>query len=184
MKKYILDALVFTILLFLWSGFTQMLPWGVPSAQKITVRSDSSTHKIPGLIKLQANTLTTSSFDPIFNHKISTYTTNNTFSWIVTQPLKTDYTSYFIGEAITQFFVGMLLTFLLTLTTHHKIQTRVLVVCIVAILAWTATYGQLINWWGMPPDYAVGVGANLIIGWGLISLLVSRFILKSETHQK
>ena len=42
MKKHLLALLVFTVLLFLWSGLTQILPWGVPTAQKITVQSDSA----------------------------------------------------------------------------------------------------------------------------------------------
>lgn len=180
MKKYVLSALVFTILLFLWSGLTQMLPWGIPTSQKITVQSNSIVNEIHNLIKLQPNTLTTNDFDSIFNHKISTYTTDSTFSWIITQPLKTNYTSYFIGEVITQFLVGIFLTILLVLTQKHKIQTRMLFICIVGLVAWTATYGQLLNWWAMPAVYAIGVGVNLMIGWLVSGFLVSRFILKSE----
>lgn len=180
MKKYLSAILVFTVLLFLWSGFTQMLPWGIPTAQKITVQSDSIADEIPGLIKLQANILTTADFDATFNHKISTYTTDSTFSWIVTQPFQASYSGYFIGEIITQFFVGLLLTALLVLTTNHQTSTRILLICIVGLVAWAVTYGQMINWWGMPLSYAVGIGVNLIIGWSLAALLVSRFIIKSK----
>ncbi len=180
MKKHLLALLVFTVLLFLWSGLTQILPWGVPTAQKITVQSDSAANRIPNLIKLEPNTLTTNNFDSTFNNKISTYTTDKTFSWIVTQPLKTDYTSYFISEIVTQFFIGALLTLLLVLTKNHKIQTQMMFIGIVGLVAWAATYGQLLNWWAMPATYAIGVGVNLIIGWLSTGFLVSRFILKSE----
>ncbi|MBD81440.1 MAG: hypothetical protein CL840_21155 [Crocinitomicaceae bacterium] len=180
MKKYLLASLVFTVLLFLWSGITQMLPWGIPTTQKITVQSGDIANEPSNLIKLQPNALTTNDFDSTFNHKISTYTTNATFSWIVTQPLRTDYTSYFVGEIITQFFVGVLLVVLLLLTKNHNIQTRMLFVGIVGLITWVATYGQLLNWWALPATYAIGVGANLIIGWLVTCFIVSRFILKPE----
>ena len=184
MKKYLLASLVFTILLFLWSGFTQMLPWGIPTTQKITSQSDRIANEVPDIIKLQPNTLTTHDFDSTFNHKISTYTTDNTFSWIVTQPLKTDYTSYFIGEIITQFSVGVLLTLLLILTKTYNIQTRMMFIGVVGLVAWVATFGQMINWWAMPAEYAIGVGVNLMIGWLVSGFLVSRFILKPEIQQR
>jgi len=180
MKRYLLASLVFTVLLFLWSGFTQMLPWGVPSTQKITVQSDNNTNDVPDLIRLAPGALTTSSFDSTFNHKISTYTTDGTFSWIITQPLTRDYSSYFIVEIITQFFVGLLLILLLVLTKNHNMQTRMLLIASAGLVAWLATYGQLMNWWALPATYAVGVGANLIIGWLLTCFIVSRFILKPE----
>lgn len=180
MKKYLLASLVFTILLFLWSGFTQILPWGIPTAQKITVQSHVVSNEIPNLIKMHPNTLTTKEFDAAFKNKISTYTTDNTFSWIVTQPLKSNYTSYFVGEVITQCLVGILLTLLLALTKNHTLQSRMLFILIIGFTAWVATYGQLLNWWGMPITYAVGVGVNLIVGWLLTGFIVAKFILKSE----
>ena len=179
MKKYLLASLVFTTLLFLWSGIAQMLPWGIPTAQKIAVHSDRIAKEIPHLRRVPPNTLTTHDFDSTFNHQISTYSTDKTFSWIVTQPLKEDYTSYFIGEIFTQFFVGILLTILLALTTNHQPQTRMMMVGIAGLIAWVATYGQLLNWWGMPINYAVGIGVNLIIGWLFTGFIVSKFILKS-----
>lgn len=180
MKRYLFASLVFTILLFVWSGFTQMLPWGVPSAQKITIRSEVTANDPADLIRRQANELTTADFDATFNNKISTYSTDQTFSWIVTHPVRTDYTGYFIGELITQFSVGVLLTLLLALTKNYTTQKRMMLIALVGLLAWAATYGQLLNWWGMPALYAVGVGVNLIIGWLVTSFLVSRFILRSQ----
>jgi hypothetical protein len=180
MKRYLFSILAFTILLFMWSGLTQMLPWGIPTAQKITVQEESIANEPPNLIKLQPNTLTTEDFDSVFNHKISTYTTEKTFSWIITQPLKTDYSSYFIGEIITQFLVGILLTLLLVLTKSFKTQKRMMLVGAISLIAWLGTYGQLLNWWAMPATYAIGVGVNLMIGWLTTCFLVSRFILKHE----
>ncbi len=180
MIKYLLASLVFTVLLFLWSGFTQMLPWGIPTAQKITVQSGSIDSALPNLITLQPGTLTTNDFDATFINKISTYTTDKTFSWIVTQPLRTGYSSYFMKELVTQFFVGILLTLLLVFTKTYKTQTRMLFIGAVGLLAWVATYGQLLNWWALPATYSIGIGVNLIFGWLAACFLVSRFILTSE----
>lgn len=178
MKKYILASITFAVLLFLWSGFTQILPWGVPSAQKITVQASDSNSNLTDLIVAQKNALTTVSFDSTFNDEISTYTTDRTFSWIITQPVRSDYSGYFIGEILTQFLVGVLLTILLSLTLNYSIRTRMKFIVIVGLVAWAATYGQLINWWGMPLKYALGVGVNLLVGWVVTGYLVSRFILK------
>lgn len=179
MKRYLFATLLLTVFLYLWSGITQMLPWGVPSTQKITTRSASMPNDPDDLIRLQANELTTANFDPTFNNKISTYSTDQTFSWIVTHPVRTDYTGYFIGELITQFSVAVLLTLLLALTKNYATQKRMMLIALVGLLGWAATYGQLLNWWGMPALYAVGVGVNLIAGWLATSFLVSRFILRS-----
>ncbi|MEQ9262906.1 MAG: hypothetical protein RLP14_07095 [Owenweeksia sp.] len=180
MKKYFLATIVCVILLFLWSGFTQIFPWGVPTAQKITAQTKADSGEVPDLLRIEPHTLTTDKFDAAFNHKISTYTTDHTFSWIVTQPLKTDYTGYFIGEVITQLVVAMLLVLLLVLTADRSIKMRMLLVGITGLLAWAATYGQLLNWWGMPLTYAIGVGVNLISSWLVIAFLVAKLILKPK----
>jgi len=182
MKKHLVAVTVFTIALFLWSGFTQILPWGIPTAQKISTQSKAVSDEIPDLIHLKPGSLVSNEFEPIFNHKISTYTTDNTFSWIITQPLKTNYSSYLIGEVITQFFVAILLTLLLVMTKNHTIYSRMMLIAVVGLLAWGATYGQLLNWWAMPSSYAIGVGVNLLIGWLFTGFLVSKFVIKS-THK-
>ena len=183
MKRIVYAVITYTILLFLWSGFTQILPWGIPSAQKISVQSKENSKEIPNLIYLKPNTLTTDYFDKTFNHKISTYTTNDTFSWIITQPLQTDYSGYFIKELITQFFVAILLTILLILTIKLELKTKLTIILVVGILIFSSTYLQLMNWWGLPARYALGVGANLIFGWSFSSFIVSKYILKNEEQK-
>ena len=180
MKKYATAVIIYTILLFVWSGFTQVLPWGIPTAQKITTQSKEFIKEIPNLIKVEQNNLTTDAFDKTFNNRISTYTTNNTFSWIITQPLQNDYSGYFINEIIVQFFVGALLTCILAFTIKLDLKTRLSIIFIMGFLAFTATYGQLMNWWRLPPKYALGVGLNLIAGWTLSSFIISKYILKTS----
>ena len=117
MKKVTLSAVVSTAVLFLWSGVTQMLPWGVPTTQNVSVQTSTHDSEVPNLVKLPVHSLTTEQFDAQFINKVSTYTTDETFSWIVTQPLREDYSTYFIVEAITQFVVALLIAFLLMITS-------------------------------------------------------------------
>ena len=182
MKKIITSIIVCTLILFLLSGVAQMLPWGIPTTQNISEQSLPSEQQdnIPNLIKFPPNTLTSEEFDNQFINKISTYTTDHTFSWIVTQPIQNDYSGYFIKEILTQLIVGILLTILLLLTITLKLKTRLTIIVLFGLLAVTSTYGQLMNWWQLPASYAIGVGINLIIGWLITSFIVARFILKSK----
>lgn len=184
MKKIIISTLISTILLFLWGGASQMLPWGISTTQNITVQTEElqEQSKVSNLIKLKPNELTTEKFEDQFLDKISTYVTDNTFSWIVTQPYQKDYSSYFIKEVITQLIVAILLSITLFLTLQLKLKTRMLLILVLGICASTAIYGQLMNWWGIPARYALGVSFNLIIGWILVSYISARYILKSKNY--
>ncbi len=182
MKKLIFATLILTLLLFLWSSATQMFPWGVPTAQNITVQTgeQGENSPVPNLLQLPASTLTTEAFDAQFIDKISTYTTDKTFSWIVTQHLQNDYTAYFVGEFITLLIVSIFLTILLLLTVQLDLRTRMAIVVVAGLAAVSATYGQLMNWWRLPTIYALGVSLNLLIGWTLTCYISARFIVKSK----
>lgn len=179
MKKIILSTLVFTLLLFLLSGLTQLLPWGIPTTQNISAQtvpiSDPSVSK---LITRLPNELTTQDFDGQFMDQISTYTTDNSFSWIITQPLQKDYSQYFIREALTQLVVAFLLSVLLFLTLQQKLKTRLLIIAVAGAIASVGTYGQLMNWWAMPVAYGIGVSLNLILSWTIVGFISARYIIK------
>lgn len=177
MKKILLSTIVSLILLFIWSGITQLLPWGVPTAQKVSVQT-SSALDIPDLIRLPAHTLTTDEFESRFMHKVSTYQTDRTFSWIVMQPLQNNYTRYFMYEAMTQLMVALLLSMILYLTAKLNNRIRLLIIGLMGTLAAAATYGQLMNWWGLPASYALGVGVNLILGWLAAGFVIVKLIIK------
>jgi hypothetical protein len=183
MKKIIISTIVSTVILFLWSGLTQLFPWGVPTAQAISSQTIKKTESFqtPNLIELPANSLTTENFDNQMVDKISTLTTDKTFSWIITKP--TTYYNvgqYFMREVLTQFIVALLMALILFYTTKLNLKTRLTITIIVGIIAVTAIYGQMLNWWGMPAIYALGAGFNLIFGWVLISFVSSKWIIKSE----
>jgi len=102
MKKLIIATFFATVILFIWSGVTQMLPWGIPTTTNVAVSNDMVNRDLQYQHVVPPNTLTTEAFEAQFNNSISTYTTGNTFSWIVMQPLKSDYSGYFIKEILTQ----------------------------------------------------------------------------------
>ena len=178
MKKIIISTLISAVILFLWSGITQMLPWGISSTQNISTQVNNQVDA-PNLIELSPGSLTTDQFETQFLDKISTLSTDNTFSWIITQPLQTDYSAYFIKEFITQLIVSLLLAFLLHFTVALNLKTRIQIVLLAGLCAAIATYGQLMNWWALPAAYGLGVGLNLIIGWTIAAFTSARFIIPS-----
>lgn len=180
-KKIIISTIVSTVILFLWSGVTQMFPWGVPTAQSISSQTSKQTESFqtPNLIEFPANTLTTEKYDEQFVNKISTLTTDKTFSWIIAKPVNYyNVSNYFIREILTQLLVALLLATLLVLTIGLPNQKRLTIIAISGLLAVTAIYGQMMNWWGVPAIYALGAGLNLIIGWTLSAFVSSKFIIK------
>ncbi|MEO0075654.1 MAG: hypothetical protein ABIK31_06065 [candidate division WOR-3 bacterium] len=182
-KKLIISTLASTVILFLWGGLTQMFPWGVPTTQTISTQSNNQTgsFKTPNLIELPPNSITTEKFDEQFVNKISTLTTDKTFSWIITSPIDNyNVSAYFIKEIFTQLLVGFFLALVLTLTVKLSIKTRLFLVGLSGILAVTAIYGQMMNWWGLPSIYALGAGFNLIVGWLIAGIISTKFIIKSE----
>lgn len=185
MKKITISTLVSTVILFMWSGLTQMFPWGVPTAQTITAQSlkQAETFEVPNLIALQPNSLTTDKFDELFVDKISVYSTDRTISWVIAKPLNYyNIEAYFTKEIVTQFIVALLLALLLSITTKLDNRARILLIGISSVAAVTGIYGHMLNWWGMPTIYALGAGINLVFGWIISSFVSIRFIIKTEDN--
>lgn len=180
MKKLIFATLAMTVILFLWSGISQMFPWGVPSTQVVSTQSvPSAAFQVENVLELEAGTLTTDRFDEVFVNKISTLSTDKTFSWIISQPIdQYDAMRYFLFEIITQFLVALILATLLSLTTGLSFGKRIQLVLLGGVLAVAAIYGQQMNWWGVPAVYALGSGFNLIVGWNIAAVVTAKWILK------
>lgn len=182
-KKVIFSTVTSAVLLFLWSGVSQFFPWGVPTAQTVSTQSTNKTESFqtPNLIELPPNSLTSEKFDSQFVNKISTLTTDKTFSWIISSPIERyDVAGYFIREIVTQVLVGFFLALLLLTTARLPNKDRLLLVGLSGVLAVAAIYGQMMNWWGMPAIYALGAGFNLIIGWSIAGYITASFIIKSH----
>lgn len=182
MKRILISCLAMTVILFLWSGLGQLFPWGVPSAQNVSAAKTSSSYEgsIANQVQVPSASLTTDDFDTRFMGHISTYTTDNSFSWIVTQPVPESYGGYFGREVLNQFLVALILSLLLYLSRSLPFKERMLLVLLAALAACTATYGQFLNWWQMPLAYGLGASLNLIFGWILVAFISARFILPSK----
>ena len=182
-KKIIISTLLGTLILFLWSGVTQMFPWGVPTAQSISAQSSkqTSSFQTPNLIELPAGTLTTAQFDDQMLGKISTLTTDKSFSWIISSPIAYyNVGNYFMREVVTQLFVALLLSLILWQMRQLSMNDRLKFIGFAGLLAVIGIYGQQINWWGMPLIYGLGAGVNLIIGWLLVAFVASKWVIKEE----
>jgi len=180
MKKIIFSTLISTVILFMWSGATQMFPWGVPSTQIVTTQSDDKTkYENPRMIELPPYSLTTEKFDPQFVNKISTLTTDDTFSWIISTPAgKNSMGVYFAREVLTQLAVALLLAIFLLMTVKLDLKTRLGLVLLFGVTTVAATYGQLMNWWGLPAMYALGAGFNLVVGWMLATWVSAKWVIR------
>jgi len=185
--KFLVSVVIVTVILFLWSGISQMFPWGVPSSNTLrsTSNSEVKNFQAPNLKSFKANELTTDKFDEEMVNKVNTLTTDKTFSWIVTKPISYyNPMKYFFGEIITQLFVALILTLIILFTAGLKINLRILFVVLIGILSSVSIYGQLFNWWGLTVQYALGASINLILGWVLGSLIPIIFIYKHRLKDR
>jgi len=183
MKKFILSTLAITIILFLFGGLAQMFPWGIPSTQVITAQSGEQTEafQAPQEIKMDPGSLTTEKFDEVMVGKISTLTTDKSFSWIISAPIaRYDAGTYFVLELLTQFMVAVFLTVLLFLSRQMPLSKRVLIMLIAAIAVVSSIIGQQLNWWAMPAIYGLGVGINLMISWTIAYYISAKWIIRRE----
>ncbi len=169
---------VFTVLamatvLFVWSGVTQCLPWGVPTTPQYDasgrpphdMQSETTVRAAPG-------TWTTAAFDAQLGSSMLTLTTERTFAWIVAVPITAyDPARYFALELAAQLAVSLGLVALTLLTKELSRSRRLGAVAIAALAASVASYGQMMNWWGMPAWYGIGMSANLTVGWLLAARL-------------
>lgn len=167
-----------TLTLFCWSGLCQVFPWGVP-----TVRTFAETSAEPSafgavLQRVTPGTLTTGGFDEQLGDGIATLTTDRSFAWVVSVPLRRyDPTRYFLGELLCQLVCSMLLVLGLRLLEPVPRPRRLAIVGLLAAAATVGTYGVMTNWWGLPLRYSGGMSVNLVIGW-LLGAAVITFVLE------
>jgi hypothetical protein len=181
LATFLLATLVGTVVLFLWSGLAQALPWGVPRTQTLSTQSPGGVESFqtPNLVALPPGSLTTDAFDERMADRVSTLTTDRTFSWIVAKPIAYYRpAAYFAREAATQLVVAALLAALLLLLPDAPLATRLGLVALAGSAAVAGSYGAQMNWWGLPPAYGVGVGFNLVVGWLMATAAMSLWPLR------
>jgi hypothetical protein len=175
--RFITTIVACTLMLFVWSGLSQLLPWGVP-----TVRNFSQTTAPPtsfGATPEQhmPGELTTPAFDEVLGSGIATLTTDRSFAWIVSVPRERyDPTRYFVREFVTQFGCAVILVVAVGLLSPLSSRKRLGVLALFGVGASLATYGVMTNWWGLPLLYSGGLSANLVAGW-LLAASVANALL-------
>jgi hypothetical protein len=172
---------VATVVLFLWSGLTQMFPWGVPTVQNVAQTSGDPDAFGATLTRLPPGALATPRFDVELGDGISTLTTDRSFAWIVSVPIERyDPVRYFATELATQAMCALVLVLALRLSSPLPRREGAGLVALFAVGASAASYGVMANWWGLPLLYAGGMSFNLVVGW-LLGALAASFVLHRGT---
>ena len=174
--KCVLAVVIGTIVLVLWYGLTQLFPWGTASVSNFSATSSETyVPGAPGLEEAPPGTWTTEAFEDQLNGKISTLATDRTFSWIVAAPREHYSPSrYLTFHALTQAGVAALLVLVSYVLAPLPRARRLAAVIALGVAGATATYGGMLNWWGLPAGYGVGESFNVVMGWLLAFLAIER----------
>lgn len=181
MRAVVASALA-GLLLFLWSGLSQLFPWGVPTVPTFAATTDDpGAFQAPHLVRVPAGTFTTPAFDERLGDGIATLTTDRSFAWVVSIPRERyDPGRYFGLELLSQLVVAALLVAFLRLTGELPRRRRVQALALLAAAGLVATYGVMANWWGLPARYALGLSVNVVVGWCLAAVVALRVLAPSR----
>ncbi|NYF18523.1 hypothetical protein HDC37_003388 [Microbacterium sp. AK009] len=165
--EYALQTALAAVILIILGGVSQALPWGIGSARQMAQRTSIDDDGAgPKVVDVSADPVTHGRFDSEMAGRVTTLTTDRTFSWIVSQPLSYYRPGrYLAWEIVTQVLVAAGLVAVNVVLADIAPQTRIGVIAIAAVVAAMATYGQLRNWWGMSWRYTLGVSVTLVVAW-------------------
>ncbi|AFY49654.1 hypothetical protein Nos7524_3880 [Nostoc sp. PCC 7524] len=157
-------VIVAGLVLFIWSGVTQNLPWGIKS-----VKPD-----IKNVVATQAIASESQNGMMYLNGEI--------VAFVAVKP-KTYYSPqrFFIVEFVTQILAGMILCLLLSQLFDLSLVGRQFIILLVSLLIVVTTDMSYWNWWGFSHPYTLGVAANKIIGLQLASLVVSLLFMHTTS---
>lgn len=169
-----------TTTLFVWSGVSQLFPWGVPTVRNVAQTTDDPSSFGASPLRLAPGELTTAAFDEVLGLGVSTLMTDRSFAWIVSVPRsRYDPVRYFAWELVSQLGCALVLVVALSLLSPLPWRRRGAVLALFAVGASVATYGVMTNWWGLPLRYSAGMGLNLVMGW-LLSGAVGTLVLRQR----
>ena len=181
MKSLVYAAVIMTVILFGWSYACQQLPWGQGAVIRVTTLTEADElQPEPNRIRVPKETLTTTVFDRSFRGHLSFYETVEAISVIMTQPSGHDKNQYWGVELLTQLLVAILLSAIIVITRELPLSRQLLLVSCAALAAGIATYGHMLNWWGMPQRYGFGACANLVVGWVVAAAVGSSFVAQAS----
>jgi hypothetical protein len=176
--RFVAAVAACTVVLFVWSGASQIFPWGVPTVRSFAQTSGNPSSFGTALVKVAPGTLTTNAFDEQMGDGIYTLTTDRSFAWIVSVPLaRYDPARYFLVELLCQLVCSLLLVTAMIWLAPLPRRRRAAVLGVLALGAIVGTYGVMTNWWGLPLLYSVGMSANFMVGW-LAAAVVATAILE------
>ena len=176
--ELIVQVLLVAVLLTILGGASQALPWGSGSAQQLRQQSMRRSRefgtKADQVVDVAANPIVTAEFDIVTRNRVSTLSTDNSFSWIVSKPIEYYKPArYLVLEFVTQVLVAVGIVGVNFLLADSSQSTRVSVVLLAAALTAVAAYGPLLNWWGLTSRYVVGVSLTTVVSWGLSIWLIT-----------
>lgn len=152
----LLAIVVAGCILFVWSGISQNLPWGIKSV-KTDVKNEEVTQAI-------ANEGVNSMM----------YFQGEIVALVAAKPKAYYSPKRFFGiELVTQFLVGGVLCLLLAQLPTLSLINRQLVVFLASLLIVVTTDIPYCNWWGFSVSYTLGVAINKLLGLQLTSLIIS-----------
>jgi hypothetical protein len=160
--QILMGTVVGGILLFVWSGITNNLPWGIGSI--------SDVQQAPELGKAIEEQLNVGNKALFLSDVVAAI--------VVARPI-TYYSipRYFAFEFVTQLGVAFLLTMIVGLTDSLAPETQMLLIALIGLTGSMGILFQYWNWWGFPVKLVIGSTLNLIIGWIVVSFVLLRFII-------
>lgn len=174
-----LTSLACALVLLIWHGFAQFLPWGVSTTRSYSSTSgETYVFGAPQLQQAAPGTWTTGAFARDLGDGVSTLATDESFAWVVSAPRDYyDPSRYFAIHALTQLGVGVLLSLATWLLREVARRRRIALVFVMGVAGALSTYGGMMNWWGLPVPYGVGEAANLVAGWMIALFAADRLLL-------
>lgn len=176
--EFVIQVLLVSVLLTLIGGVSQLLPIGIGSAQQLRQQSGAETQPFgttrERVLDVTATPVAAEHFDRVTVNRVSTLTTDGSFSWIVSRPLSSYRPARYLAlEFVTQVLVACGIVALHALLGDAEPGTKIVAAVLAAALTAVAAYGQLVNWWGLTLRYFSGVVLTLVAGWALSMWLVT-----------
>lgn len=160
----IAGILIGGIFLTLWGGLVQnVVPIGIKSVKE---PDEASQQAIGNAI---ADLSTNGMF--LLRHKVTALIAVRPYAYY--SPGR-----YLALEALGQFIVATILVVMLTLTAALPQEQRLLIVLLAAGAGAASGDAQNWNWWGFSGRYFVGIVLGRLIGYGILAILLTSFILR------
>ncbi len=69
MIRFVVSVIASAVILFVWGGATQMLPWGITSTQNVTTLHETASSSAPSHVRVSSSDIIGDGFEEQFNLK-------------------------------------------------------------------------------------------------------------------